>query len=113
MSGTRFNGVPENAERIIGVCYQHKIKNHFLCYRTYIQPVTRFLLERLSCTFTYAVDVLFTLNTAAMFFVPKIRSTPMRAIVLVIQFLVMVMSMVSSLSCRRTTADATVCANGY
>ena len=36
-----------------------------------------------------------------LFFVLKIRSTPMRAIVLVVLFLVMAMSIVSSLSCRR------------
>ena len=36
-----------------------------------------------------------------LFFVLKIRSAPMRAIVLVVLFLVMVMSIISSLSCRR------------
>ena len=36
-----------------------------------------------------------------LFFVLKIRSTPMRAIVLIVLFFVMVMSIVSSLSCRR------------
>ena len=36
-----------------------------------------------------------------LFFVLKIRSTPMRAIVLVVLFLVMAMSIVSALSCRR------------
>ena len=36
-----------------------------------------------------------------LFFVPKIRSTPMRTIVLVVLFFVMAMSIVSSLSCRR------------
>ena len=35
------------------------------------------------------------------FFVLKIRSTPMRAIVLIVLFFVMVMSIVSALSCRR------------
>ena len=44
----------------------------------------------------YLLSVLPTL-----FFVLKIRSTPMRAIVLVVLFLVMAMSIVSSLSCRR------------
>ena len=37
----------------------------------------------------------------ALFFVLKIRSTPMRAIVLIVLFFVMVMSIVSALSCRR------------
>ncbi len=37
----------------------------------------------------------------AMFFVLKIRSTPMRATVLIVLFLVMAMSIVSSVSCRR------------
>ncbi len=37
----------------------------------------------------------------AMFFVLKIRSTPMRVVVLIVLFFVMVMSIVSSLSCRR------------
>ena len=36
-----------------------------------------------------------------LFFVLKIRSTPMRAIVLIVLFFVMVISIVSSLSCRR------------
>ena len=36
-----------------------------------------------------------------LFFVQKIRSTPMRAIVLIVLFFVMVISIVSSLSCRR------------
>ena len=36
-----------------------------------------------------------------LFFVLKIRSTPMRAIVLIVLFFVMVMSIVCSLSCRR------------
>ena len=36
-----------------------------------------------------------------LFFVLKIRSTPMRAIVLIVLFSVMVMSIVSALSCRR------------
>ena len=36
-----------------------------------------------------------------LFFVLKIRSTPMRAIVLIVLFFVMLMSIVSSLSCRR------------
>ena len=36
-----------------------------------------------------------------LFFVLKIRSTPMRAVVLIILFFVMVMSIVSALSCRR------------
>ncbi len=36
-----------------------------------------------------------------LFFVLKIRSTPMRAIVIVVQFFVTAMSIVSSLSCRR------------
>ena len=36
-----------------------------------------------------------------LFFVLKIRSTPMRAIVLIVLFFVMVMSIVSALSCRR------------
>lgn len=36
-----------------------------------------------------------------LFFVLKIRSTPMRAIVLIVLFFVMVMSVVSALSCRR------------
>ena len=36
-----------------------------------------------------------------LFFVLRIRSTPMRAIVLVVLFFVMVMSIVSALSCRR------------
>ena len=36
-----------------------------------------------------------------LFFVLKIRSTPMRAIVLVVLFFVMAMSIVTSLSCRR------------
>ena len=36
-----------------------------------------------------------------LFFVLKIRSTPMRAIVLVVLFLVMAMSIVCSVSCRR------------
>ena len=36
-----------------------------------------------------------------LFFVLKIRSTPMRAVVLVVLFFVMVMSIVSALSCRR------------
>ena len=44
----------------------------------------------------YLLSVLPTL-----FFVLKIRSTPMRAIVLIVLFFVMVMSIVSSLSCRR------------
>ena len=37
----------------------------------------------------------------ALFFVLKIRSTPVRAIVLIVLFFVMVMSIVSALSCRR------------
>lgn len=36
-----------------------------------------------------------------LFFVLKIRSTPMRAVVLIVLFFVMVMSIVSALSCRR------------
>ena len=36
-----------------------------------------------------------------LFFVLKIRSTPMRAIMLIVLFFVMVMSIVSALSCRR------------
>ncbi len=36
-----------------------------------------------------------------LFFVLKIRSTPMRVVVLIVLFLVMVMSIVSTLSCRR------------
>ena len=44
----------------------------------------------------YLLSVLPTL-----FFVLKIRSTPMRAIVLIVLFFVMVISIVSSLSCRR------------
>ena len=44
----------------------------------------------------YLLSVLPTL-----FFVLKIRSTPMRAIVLIVLFSVMVMSIVSALSCRR------------
>ena len=36
-----------------------------------------------------------------LFFVLKIRSTPMRVVVLIVLFLVMVMSIVSALSCRR------------
>ena len=36
-----------------------------------------------------------------LFFVLKIRSTPMRAVVLTVLFFVMVMSIVSALSCRR------------
>ena len=36
-----------------------------------------------------------------LFFILKIRSTPMRAIVLIVLFLVMEMSIVSSVSCRR------------
>ena len=36
-----------------------------------------------------------------LFFVLKIRSTPMRAVVLIVLFFVMVISIVSSLSCRR------------
>ena len=36
-----------------------------------------------------------------LFFVLKIRSTPMRAVVLIVLFFVMAMSIVSSLSCRR------------
>lgn len=36
-----------------------------------------------------------------MFFVLKIRSTPMRAVVLIVLFFVMAMSIISSLSCRR------------
>ena len=44
----------------------------------------------------YLLSVLPTL-----FFVLKIRATPMRVIVLIVLFFVMVMSIVSSLSCRR------------
>ena len=44
----------------------------------------------------YLLSVLPTL-----FFVLKIRSTPMRAVVLIVLFFVMVISIVSSLSCRR------------
>ena len=44
----------------------------------------------------YLLSVLPTL-----FFVLKIRSTPMRAVVLIVLFFVMVMSIVSALSCRR------------
>ena len=44
----------------------------------------------------YLLSVLPTL-----FFVLKIRSTPMRVIVLIVLFFVMVMSIVSALSCRR------------
>ena len=36
-----------------------------------------------------------------LFFVLKIRSTPMRAVVLIVLFFIMVMSIVSALSCRR------------
>ena len=36
-----------------------------------------------------------------LFFVLKIRSTPMRVVVLIVLFFVMVMSIVSALSCRR------------
>ncbi|MBR6645319.1 MAG: transglutaminase domain-containing protein, partial [Clostridia bacterium] len=36
-----------------------------------------------------------------LFFVLKIRSTPMRAVVLIVLFFVMLMSIVSALSCRR------------
>ena len=36
-----------------------------------------------------------------LFFVPKIRSTPMRAVVLIVLLFVMVMSIVSALSCHR------------
>ena len=36
-----------------------------------------------------------------LFFVLKIRSTPMRAVVLIVLFFVMVMSIVSAISCRR------------
>ena len=36
-----------------------------------------------------------------LFFVLKIRSTPMRAVVLIVLFFVMIMSIVSALSCRR------------
>ena len=44
----------------------------------------------------YLLSVLPTL-----FFVLKIRSTPMRVVVLIVLFFVMVMSIVSALSCRR------------
>ena len=44
----------------------------------------------------YLLSVLPTL-----FFVLKIRSTPMRSVVLIVLFFVMVISIVSSLSCRR------------
>lgn len=52
----------------------------------------------LSPTFTtfYLLSALPTL-----FFVLKIRSTPMRAVVLIVLFFVMVISIVSALSCRR------------
>ena len=47
--------------------------------------------------------VMFYLLSAlpTFFFVLKIRSTPMRAVVLIVLFFVMVMSIVSALSCRR------------
>ena len=54
-----------------------------------------FILSPMLVTF-YLLSALPTL-----FFVLKIRSTPMRAIVLIVLFFVMVMSIVSSLSCRR------------
>ena len=54
-----------------------------------------FVLSPMLLTF-YLLSVLPTL-----FFVLKIRSTPMRAIVLIVLFFVMVMSIVSALSCRR------------
>ena len=54
-----------------------------------------FVLSPMLLTF-YLLSALPTL-----FFVLKIRSTPMRAIVLIVLFFVMVISIVSSLSCRR------------
>jgi len=54
-----------------------------------------FVLSPMLVTF-YLLSVFPTL-----FFVLKIRTTPMRAIVLVVLFFVMVMSIVSALSCRR------------
>ena len=54
-----------------------------------------FVLSPMLLTF-YLLSVLPTL-----FLVLKIRSTPMRAIVLIVLFFVMVMSIVSALSCRR------------
>ena len=54
-----------------------------------------FVLSPMLVTF-YLLSVFPTL-----FFVLKIRSTPMRAIVLIVLFFVMVISIVSSLSCRR------------
>ena len=54
-----------------------------------------FILSPMLVTF-YLLSALPTL-----FFVLKIRSTPMRAIVLIVLFFVMVMSIVSALSCRR------------
>ena len=54
-----------------------------------------FVLSPILLTF-YLLSVLPTL-----FFVIRVRSTPMRAVVLIALFLVMAMSIVSSLSCRR------------
>ena len=54
-----------------------------------------FVLSPMLVTF-YLLSVFPTL-----FFVLKIRSTPMRAVVLIVLFFVMVMSIVSALSCRR------------
>ena len=54
-----------------------------------------FVLSPMLVTF-YLLSVFPTL-----FFVLKIRTTPMRAIVLIVLFFVMVMSIVSALSCRR------------
>ena len=54
-----------------------------------------FVLSPMLLTF-YLLSALPTL-----FFVLKIRSTPMRAVMLIILFFVMVMSIVSALSCRR------------
>ena len=54
-----------------------------------------FVLSPMLVTF-YLLSVFPTL-----FFVIRVRSTPMRAVVLIVLFFIMVMSIVSALSCRR------------
>ena len=78
-----------------------EIRPYFLFRPGSIQSAVGRVSERLFCSFADVGDIVFAISTADLIFVLKIRSTPMRSVVLIVLFFVMVISIVSSLSCRR------------
>ena len=78
-----------------------EIRPYFLFRPGSIQSAVGRVSERLFVLSPMLVTLYLLSALPTLFFVLKIRSSPMRAIVLIVLFFVMVISIVSSLSCRR------------